>query len=129
MSDRSQPTGGKRKRVTAEAAVPGATLGEWIRVSRMQQSMSQRELADRCGGGFVVQRIGEIERGEANCTLQTISALCRGLRCDPVDLFLFTPQESGRPPQLPDRRLRELWAAADERLKGKILRILTELLE
>jgi hypothetical protein len=29
---------------------------------------------------------------------------------------------------LPDRRLRELWNGADERLKGKILRILNELL-
>ncbi len=104
-------------------------FGKRVRELRSRLGLTQRELADRCGGGFVVQRIGEIERGEANCTLQTIGALCRGLRCDPVDLFLFTPHESGRPPQLPDRRLRELWAAADERLKGKILRILTELLE
>ena len=28
MSDRSQPTGGKRKRIATEAASPGATLGD-----------------------------------------------------------------------------------------------------
>jgi transcriptional regulator with XRE-family HTH domain len=103
-------------------------LGERVRELRSRLGLTQRELAQRCGGGFVVQRIGEIERGEANCTLQTIGALSRGLRCEPLDLFLFAPQESNRPPQLPDRRLRELWNGADERLKGKILRILNELL-
>ncbi|MCA9860918.1 MAG: helix-turn-helix transcriptional regulator, partial [Thermomicrobiales bacterium] len=61
MSDRSQPSGGKRKRVSAETASPGATLGDWIRVSRMQQSMSQRELADR--SGLSRSYLCDIERG------------------------------------------------------------------
>lgn len=103
-------------------------FGNRVRDLRMRLGLTQRELAARCGGGFVLQRIGEIERGEANCTLQTVAALCRGLRCEPLDLFLFALSDMSRAPLLPDRRLRELWSGADERLKAKILRVLGELL-
>lgn len=103
-------------------------FGTRVRELRTRAGLTQRELAGRCGGGFVLQRIGEVERGEANCTLQTIAALCKGLRCEPIDLFLFRSGKADQPPTLPNRRLLDLWSAADDRTKAKILRVLEELL-
>ena len=86
MSDRSQPTGGKRKRIPAEAASPGATLGDWIRVSRMQQSMSQRELADR--SGLSRSYLCDIERGRgAQPSVQTLDKLAAALGVSRMDLL------------------------------------------
>lgn len=104
-------------------------FGNRVRELRTRAGLTQRELAARCGGGFVLQRIGEIERGEANCTLQTIAALCKGLGCEPLELFLFHLGKSDRAPTLPNRRLLDIWVAADGRMKAKVLRVLKELLE
>lgn len=102
-------------------------FGGRVRELRLRAGLKQRELAARCGGGFVLQRIGEIERGEANCTLQTIAALCKGLRCEPLELFLFRVGKADQAPALPNRRLLDLWNAADEKAKASILRVLSEL--
>lgn len=86
MSDRSQPTGGKRKRIPAESASPGASLGEWIRVSRMQQSMSQRELADR--SGLSRSYLCDIERGRgAQPSVQTLDKLAAALGVSRMELL------------------------------------------
>ncbi len=86
MSDRSQPTGGKRKRVAMEAASPGATLGDWIRVSRMQQSMSQRELADR--SGLSRSYLCDIERGRgAQPSVTTLDKLAAALGVSRMELL------------------------------------------
>lgn len=86
MSDRSQPTGGKRKPVTTEAATPGATLGDWVRVSRMQQSMSQRELADR--SGLSRSYLCDIERGRgAQPSVQTLDKLAAALGVSRMELL------------------------------------------
>ena len=86
MSDRSQPTGGKRKRITAEVASPGATLGDWIRVSRMQQSMSQRELADR--SGLSRSYLCDIERGRgAQPSVTTLDKLAAALGVSRMELL------------------------------------------
>lgn len=74
-----------------------------------------------------MQRIGQIERGETNCTLETIEAICRGLACEPIELFLFSSTKAGGGLSLPDARLNDLWKAADPEKKEKLLRILTEL--
>ena len=103
-------------------------FGTRVRELRTRAGLTQRELAARCGGGFVLQRIGEIERGEANCTLQTIVALCKGLRCEPIDLFLFRSGKADQPPALPNRRLLDLWSAANDKDRARILRVLAELL-
>lgn len=102
-------------------------FGKRVRELRRRLGVSQQELGERCGRGLAMQRIGEIERGEANSTLQTIGQLCKGLNCDPLELFLFRPSTPG-PLALPDKRLMDLWKNADDRLKRKILRILDELL-
>lgn len=103
-------------------------FGNRVRELRGRAGLTQRELATRCGGGFVLQRIGEIERGEANCTLQTIAGLCKGLRCEAIDLFLFRGAKVDKPPLLPNRRLLDLWNAADDSRKAMILRVLAELM-
>lgn len=102
-------------------------VGNRVKELRLRAGLTQRQLAVRCGGGLVLQRIGEIERGEANSTLKTIALLCDGLRCKPVDLFLFSQDKVDTAPRLPNRRLADLWKAADESTKAKILRVLSEL--
>lgn len=103
-------------------------FGKRVRELRIRLGLTQNELAQRCGGKFAMQRVGEIERGHMNCTLETVRGLCRGLGCEPLDLFLFGPSRTGRKVTLPDVRLMDLWQAADEKTKAKILRILAELL-
>ena len=103
-------------------------FGKRVRELRSRLGLTQRELADRCGGNFAMQRVGEIERGHMNCTLQTIRALCRGLACEPMELFMFALPKTGRKVTLPDPRLTDLWRAADDATKAKMLRVLTELL-
>lgn len=103
-------------------------FGARVRELRLRAGLKQRELAERCGKGFAMQRVGQIERGEMNCTLATIATLCRGLRCEPIELFLFPTTQSAEDLSLPNARLADLWRAADEPTRQKMLRVLAELL-
>jgi len=103
-------------------------FGKRVRDLRERQNLTQEQLAKRCGGKFVKQRVGEIERGNLNCTLETVAGLCRGLGCEPLELFLFGPVKVGKKVLLPDARLLDLWQAADDKTKAKMLRVLSELL-
>jgi len=103
-------------------------FGARIRELRSRCGLTQAELAGRCGRGVEMQRIGEIERGEQNCTLKTVQRLAKGLRCEPAELFLFSPQQVGRAMSILDARLLDLWKAADDENKHKAIRILSELL-
>lgn len=105
-----------------------AQFGARVRELRLRAGLKQRELAQRCGKGFAMQRVGQIERGEMNCTLATIAALCRGLRCEPIDLFLFSNGLAALEVPIEDVRLADLWRAADQATKAKLVRILMELL-
>lgn len=105
-----------------------AEFGARVRELRQRAGLKQRELAERCGRGFAMQRIGQIERGEMNCTLATIAALCRGLKCEPIELFLFPTTSATSDVSLSDARLADLWRAADEPTRQKLLRVLGELL-
>lgn len=102
-------------------------FGKRVKDLRKRAGLSQQELGERCGRGLAMQRIGEIERGEANSTIQTIEFLCKGLRCEPLELFLFRPAKDG-PLTLPDKRLMDMWKNSDDDMKRKILRIMAELL-
>lgn len=104
-----------------------AAFGTRVRELRKQAGMTQAELAGRCGGGVEMQRIGEIERGERNCTLQTVEAISKGLGCEPAELFLFRPKVVGRRLSQLDSRLVDLWKRADKDSKQKIIRIVSEL--
>lgn len=103
-------------------------FGARVRELRLRAGLKQRELAEKCGKGFAMQRIGQIERGEMNCTLQTVASLAVGLRCDPIELFLFPATKSVADLSISNARLGDLWRASNEELKQKILRVLGELL-
>ena len=103
-------------------------FGKRVRELRKRAGLSQAKLADVCGDGFVAQSVGEIERGERNCTLQTIGRLAKALKCEPAELFLFDPKTVGKSLSLLDARIADLWKAADEQSKRKAIRILSELL-
>ena len=99
-----------------------------VRDLRKRAGLTQAQLAERCGRNMEMQRIGEIERGERNCTLQSVERLAKGLKCEPAELFLFRPQKVGRALSVIDSRLLDLWKAADDETKQKAIRILSELL-
>ncbi len=103
-------------------------FGKRVRDLRRRRKLTQEQLSAKCGRGFVMQRIGEIERGEANCTLQTVASLARGLDCEPAELFLVSARSVGKGLTLPDARLQDLWAAANPETRKKLLRVLTDLL-
>ncbi len=103
-------------------------FGNRVRELRKRSGLTQAELAAKCGRTYEMQRIGEIERGERNCTLQTVRALGKGLKCEPAELFLFRPQQVGKSLSLLDARLLDLWKGADEKQKQKAVRILSEIL-
>ena len=85
-------------------------------------------MADACGDGFVPQSVGEIERGERNCTLQTVARLAKALKCEPVELFLFDPKAADKSLSVLDAHVADLWKAAGDKNKRKAIRILSELL-
>ncbi|MCG8405530.1 MAG: helix-turn-helix domain-containing protein [Phycisphaerales bacterium] len=101
-------------------------FGKRVRLLRDRQGITQEELGARAG--FHSQRISEFERGEANCTLETIERLAAGLKCEPAELFLFAPKAVGKSLSLLDARLIDIWKAADDQAKRKAIRILSELL-
>lgn len=103
-------------------------FGRRLRELRKRAGMTQAELAGRCGRSVEMQRVGEIERGERNCTLQTVEKLAKGLKCEPAELFLFNPQKVGRALSVIDARLLDAWKAADDNGRQKAIRILSELL-
>lgn len=103
-------------------------FGSRVRELRARADLTQAELAERCGQAVEMQRVGEVERGEQNCTLKTVQRLAKGLGCEPAELFLFSPQQVGRAMSLLDARLVDLWQAADDDGKKKAIRILSELL-
>ncbi len=102
-------------------------FGIRLRELRKRANLTQNELANRVGHGFVMQRIGELERGESNCTLQTIERLADGLRCEPAELFLFGPHSLNQPISILDPRIIEIWENADYEAKRRILRVVSEL--
>lgn len=56
-----------------------------VRRRRLDQSLSQEELADRCG--LHRTYVGAIERGERNVTVNTLFRLAEALGCDATDLL------------------------------------------
>lgn len=60
-------------------------VGHRIRNYRIQQKLSQEELAEKCG--LHPTYIGQIERGEKNATLESISKITSGLSISLSTLF------------------------------------------
>lgn len=60
-------------------------VAENVRSRRVDQELSQEELADRCG--LHRTYVGAIERGERNITVNTLFRLAEALGCDAIDLL------------------------------------------
>ncbi len=60
-------------------------IGQRIRNYRIQMKLSQEELAEKCG--LHPTYIGQVERGEKNATLESISKIAAGLSVDLSTLF------------------------------------------
>ena len=60
-------------------------IGKRIRNYRIGQKMSQEELAEKCG--LHPTYIGQVERGEKNATLESISKITAGLSVTMSTLF------------------------------------------
>ncbi len=59
-------------------------IGRRIRTYRIDQKLSQEELAEKCG--LHPTYIGQVERGEKNATIESISKISAGLSV-PLDVF------------------------------------------
>ena len=60
-------------------------IGQRIRSYRSQSGISQEELAEKCG--LHPTYIGQVERGEKNATLESISKIANGLNLSLSKLF------------------------------------------
>lgn len=60
-------------------------IGHRIRNFRLQRRLSQEELAERCG--LHPTYIGQVERGEKNATIESISKIAAGLDVSLSTLF------------------------------------------
>ena len=60
-------------------------IGQRIRNYRTQQKLSQEELAEKCG--LHPTYIGQVERGEKNATIESISKIAAGLSVSLSTLF------------------------------------------
>lgn len=60
-------------------------IGQRIRSYRLQNGLNQEELAEKCG--LHPTYIGQVERGEKNATLESISKIANGLSLPLSKLF------------------------------------------
>lgn len=65
-------------------------VGAQLRTIRKARGLTQEELAEKTGKiGVSKSRISDIERGEANITLETLEMLMNALGIHPNELFNF----------------------------------------
>lgn len=60
-------------------------IGQRIRSYRLQKNLNQEELAEKCG--LHPTYIGQVERGEKNATIESISKIATGLSLPLSTLF------------------------------------------
>ena len=60
-------------------------IGQRIRSYRLQKGLNQEELAEKCG--LHPTYIGQVERGEKNATIESISKIANGLSLPLSKLF------------------------------------------
>jgi transcriptional regulator with XRE-family HTH domain len=62
-------------------------FGDHLRILRMEKGLSQEQLALKAE--ISKNQVGNIERGEVNVTLITVTALSKALEISPQELFNF----------------------------------------
>ena len=60
-------------------------LGKRIRALRKQQGLSQEQLAEQVG--MSGKYLGEIERGQVNCSVDIVERIAKALDLELIDLF------------------------------------------
>jgi transcriptional regulator with XRE-family HTH domain len=86
MVDRSQPSNRRHVRNSANGRRRGNRLGGWVKATRIGQSMSQRELADRAG--LSRSYLCDIEHGRgAQPSLNTLDKLAAALGVSRLELL------------------------------------------
>ncbi len=82
-------------------------FGMKVKFFRTQKDMSQEKLAELCG--LHPTYIGQVERGEKNCTLKSAEKISKGLKI-PIEKLMgtFTPLDDSEdiPHQIYDKLLR-----------------------
>ena len=86
-------------------------FGRALRGCRTGQRLTQEELAERCG--LSQKFIGEIERGLANPTIETVSQIARALAMDISALFAAAGHAHDEPYRMSKRDLQMVREAAD----------------
>ena len=68
-------------------------LGKRLRAARQAAGLSQEALAERCG--LHPTYIGQVERGEKNATVESVSRIARGLGVSLSSFFELIDDEHG----------------------------------
>lgn len=101
-------------------------IGERLRAYRTQQGLSQEQLAERAGKHTTY--IGQLERGEKNATIETISKVASALGVPLSKLFENISLEDEREVDIPSQcyRLIQMQPAKDQK---ELLAILTKMID
>ncbi|MCB6062370.1 helix-turn-helix domain-containing protein [Flavobacterium psychrophilum] len=62
-------------------------VGKRIKAIRLENKITQQDLADLCG--YDISNMSRLEAGRANATLSTIDKVSKALGIEPVELFKF----------------------------------------
>jgi XRE family transcriptional regulator, regulator of sulfur utilization len=101
-------------------------IGERIRLQRRSQGLSQEDLAQKAG--LHPTYIGQLERGEKNATLESISKVARALSINLEDLVSLTSPNFPAGNETLRELVQELYRVTEADQKS-ILKIVKELLD
>ena len=101
-------------------------IGQRIRNYRMQKGLSQEELAEKCG--LHSTYIGQIERGEKNATIESISKIAGGLSLPLSTLFEKLDEFQDDTPNYPSIAY-DLVQAAPKSVQEKLITILKTIID
>lgn len=101
-------------------------IGQRIRNYRIQLKLSQEELAEKCG--LHPTYIGQVERGEKNATLESISKIATGLNIALSTLFESIEEIAATEPSCAAQAFRLIQSLPLEKQR-KVLNILESIIQ
>lgn len=103
-------------------------IGKRVRNYRLQKKMSQEELAEKCG--LHPTYIGQVERGEKNATLESISKITAGLSVNMSTLFekIEINQDKEQDPNYP-LMIYDLIQSVPKEMQEKIVMIVQSIID